>query len=1066
MSADDRDGQSRLKLLFQEALDLPAAEREAFLEQVAANEPELARDLRELLLAHERPSDLDHLSPATPPMVATPLPAANVEDKQLGKYRILEQIGSGGAGIVYRAHQEDLNRTVALKVLRFGGFASEEEIVRFRAEAEVVAGLDHPGIVPLYEVGQDGDLLFFSMKLIDGSSLAEQIRQERFGPRAAATLARKLADAVHHAHDRGILHRDLKPANILVDAEGNPYVADFGVAKRTAGEQDLTRSGWLAGTPTYMAPEQFRDANTKPTVQLDVYGLGCILFELLTGRQAVSGRTSSEIIRKVCNEEVSFLPDEYARIPRDLRTIVLHCLEKEPERRYPSAAALAMDLQRWLEGLPISARKTGVLERMLLQWKRRPVQTSLAAAVGILLAVVLIGGSIGSLVLKASLTRAETAEVESQEALRESLLATADLTRGTHAPGRRFESLELLKKAAAIRPGADLRDSAIAALALTDLQIEWLRELPSAIGPYALSPDGQLLAVAMAGNSLQVLDRRLGLAVVRRLELGQAEVRALEFDGDGRHLALKAHGVREADDPRFLVWDLVTDSPVVDLPLQVTQSALAFRPGHAEIAVGTNDGVLHLYRYGDEQPLEVVRIAGRSIDLAFSPDGERLAVIGAGSSVKLFAVPDLVEVGHLDCPGTPKSIAWSDDGQRIAVGGEDSQVYVWDLSDETAVRTLEGNSGVVVQVAFLPGSRFLVSSAWGGSMCMFDLDEKVPMLQTMGTIAGVSSTEQVFAIRSGRRLGIATIHDGDYRRVLGGTQEWSPSFLGAGPTSHLLLTTEEDALHIWDTETGVREPIEVPGGKVVLELHPTSNALYACSDRGLWTWPGHPRESSARRLKDGAATDLGFSPDGQRLAALCGNELYVARLDALGDGIEIPAPGGTIRPMLSADGRYLATGAWHGSAAHVWDARSGALLHRFEEAPFATVLIAISPDSQSLATGTADTVRLWRAGDWEQVWERPNGPRHSRLPAPVAFSPGGGLLAVSPDRLQVLLLDPASGEELATLTTTWPDRIASIRFSRDDRRLYTITTGEQVQVWDLAGIRDALETSGLGAWRP
>ena len=272
-------------------------------------------------------------------------------------YEILGELGRGGMGIVFKAHQIALNRAVALKMIKSGGFASDSELLRFQNEAEAVARLDHPHIVPIYEVGRHLGRHFFSMKLIAGKSLDKRLGEFATDWRKTARLMATIARAVHHAHQRGILHRDLKPANILVDEQGEPHVTDFGLARRIENNCELTESGAPMGTPSYMAPEQANGDKGSLSTATDVYGLGTILYALLAGRAPFAGTTLLETLDKVRNSSPELPSQHNVRVPRDLEIICLKCLEKEPNHRYPSALALAEDLDRWRVGMPILARR-------------------------------------------------------------------------------------------------------------------------------------------------------------------------------------------------------------------------------------------------------------------------------------------------------------------------------------------------------------------------------------------------------------------------------------------------------------------------------------------------------------------------------------------------------------------------------------------------------------------------------------------------------------------------------------------------------------------------------------
>src|SRR2546430_9136047 len=309
-----------------------------------------------------------------------------------GDYELLEEIGRGGQGVVYRARQKSLNRTVALKVIGLGQWATQAHLKRFRREAESAANLDHPCIVPIYEVSEREGSCYFSMRFIDGGHLDEVTKRTPISTRNAAELIAKLARTVHYAHEHGILHRDIKPGNVLVDAKGEPHLTDFGLARLVETESTLTRTMDVLGTPSYMAPEQARGQNEQLTSATDVYGLGAVFYQLLTGHPPFAGGTTYETIRLLLETEPRQPRLWNPKIDRDLSTICLKCLEKDPKRRYASALALAEDLEHWLRHEPIRARHIGVFTRGK-KWVRRNPTTALlfvlslafAATVGVMI---------------------------------------------------------------------------------------------------------------------------------------------------------------------------------------------------------------------------------------------------------------------------------------------------------------------------------------------------------------------------------------------------------------------------------------------------------------------------------------------------------------------------------------------------------------------------------------------------------------------------------------------------------------------------------------------------------
>jgi tetratricopeptide (TPR) repeat protein/predicted Ser/Thr protein kinase len=434
-----------------------------YLREAAAGRPP---DRRQLLALHadlaaeleEFFSSQDELEQLTAPLrliagavpSPTPLPgstgdpsgagaAAGGAPRLVADYELVEELGRGGMGVVYRARQRSLGRTVALKMVHGTGPASSAEGRRLRNEAELAAGLDHPGIVPVHEVGEHEGRLYFTMKLVEGGSLAGRLDRFREDPRATARLVAEVARAVHHAHQRGVLHRDLKPSNVLLDAEDRPYVTDFGLARRVEGDTTLTQSGMLVGTPGYMAPEQAAGKKGAVTTATDVYGLGGLLYALLTGRAPFAAETPLEALAQVTEREAEPPSHVNRLVDRDLETICLKCLQKEPQRRYGSAEAVADDLERWLRGEPIAARRTGAFRRAVKWVRRRP---ALAALLGVsVLAVLslLAGGLWYNAKLKAALDASRRSQAKAEAISR--FLITDILEQATPGENQRSKQI-------------------------------------------------------------------------------------------------------------------------------------------------------------------------------------------------------------------------------------------------------------------------------------------------------------------------------------------------------------------------------------------------------------------------------------------------------------------------------------------------------------------------------------------------------------------------------------------------------------------------------------------------
>jgi eukaryotic-like serine/threonine-protein kinase len=1004
-----------------------------------------------------------------------------------GDYELLEEIARGGMGVVYRARQVSLNRPVAVKMILAGLFASEAERKRFRLEAETAARLTHPNIVEIYEVGEHQGQPYFSMRLVEGASLAKQAARA-LSIRDSVRIMVKTARAVHFAHQRGVLHRDLKPGNILLDRQGEPHITDFGLARLIEGGSDLTLSGALLGSPGYMPPEQASGKAKHLTTAADIYGLGAVLYFLLTGQAPFTGATPIETTRRVLDEEPPKPRRLNPHLDADLETICLKCLEKDPQRRYGSAEALADDLDRWLRYEPILARPSGTLHR-LGKWVRR--EPRVAALVGVVAFSFAVG--VGSVVYEwrqadaarrqaeserhaaeKHSARAEAAQRDATEKLRDSYLAQAHANRLTTEPGRRYRSLEILAKAAAIRPGPDLRDEAIACLPLIDVRN--LRTVGSPAEVVTSSPPDEQwerYAVALRGGEISVRrlsdDRELA-----RLPSAGAEV--IEFPGfshSGRWLAAYSR------DGKCRVWDLEHRTNVLTGKMPYRRQALSFRKDDQELALADGERTVRIIDIRTSKVLRFLPNRDNSPCLAYSPDGRYLAVEEPEVSLKIYDADTGNMLADLVHPKPPQALAWHPDSRRIAVAAHDRVVRLWDALSGKELRALAGHGQELNGLAFHPAAELMLSSGYDGAM-LWD------------TQAGIR-----LAVLPGDRYNPAFAPDGvrfyTKQQTLGGFELWeiavdrpvrslgsrqplpNAKALTFGSDGGVLAFANGRDLVCLNPRTG-RDLARTPWGEADALLWDASGQLWATA----LVWRSPQRTLQSCTLRSGTHPDERvLSPPEPRLsteisgsAALTSDGKLLAvpyaesqcRIFEAATARELARTPGKL-PItccaLSSDHHWLATGARGCDQIRIWEQIQGQtnLVQKILLSAKGTWggRPQFSPDGSRLAVHWGINLTVYNTSDWSTVWVHPG----EDYPV-MAQALDGSLLALRNERNRIHLLAPKDGTVLATLVMPNDMGVEALAFSPDSRLLAAASSGvDQLFIWDLPGVRQELARLGL-----
>jgi WD40 repeat protein/tetratricopeptide (TPR) repeat protein/tRNA A-37 threonylcarbamoyl transferase component Bud32 len=991
-------------------------------------------------------------------------PAATAGPAAVAGYEIRGELGRGGMGVVYQARQTKLNRRVALKMILSGGHAGEADLVRFRTEAEAIARLQHPNIVQIYEVGEQNGLPYFSLEFCGGGSLEKKLAGTPLPPREAAALVETLARAMHAAHEQGVIHRDLKPANVLLARDGTLKITDFGLAKKL-DEASQTGTGAVMGTPSYMAPEQAGGRSQQIGPLCDVYALGAILYECLTGRPPFKAATSLDTILQVISDEPVPPRQLQPRTPRDLETICLKCLRKDPKKRYASAKALAGDLRRFQAGEPIKARPVGRLERAAKWVRRNPAAATLVATL-------LVGTAVATLL--AIWARQKTAEALEQKGRADEQVGVAKANARLANDRAYTSNLRLVQRAweenqidlvhellEGQRPektgGEDLRN------------FEWhywwrashseLHTIPahtgvsgvtSVVNDVAFSPDGRRLASCggYKPGEVKVWDTVTG-EVVLTLRGHADSVEGVAFSPDGRRLA-SSGGKLAPKQGEVKVWDAVTGKEMLTLGghTGLVRSA-AFSPDGRRLASASEDGTVKVWDTATGQEERTLRVSNIVRRVAFSPDGRRLAAVGM-TTVKVW---DAVTGQEERTVGGPLVALVMDarfhpDGRCLAFGaalegGNISGVKVWDAATGQVLLTLKEHSSPVTRVIFSPDGRRLASASDDGTVRVRDAATGQEYVTLHGDLGG------------GRALAFSP----DGRRLASGGTLQMPGQRAVGEVK------------VWDVSTG-QEGLTLRGHTNFVQgvAFSPDGRLASAGDGTVRVWdPATGRETLTLHGDLGSGGEVAFSPDGRRLAS-CGGEIgqpgEVKVWDAATGNVVHTLRGHTgevLSVAFSPDGSRLASlggKRYRSGEVKVWDAANGQEIFSLPVLISHRHGMAFSPDGQHLASATANGLKVWDVATRREVLTL----KDTSLIDGVAFSPDRRRLAGASFDDTVQVWDAATGNVVHTLRGhTQP--VLGVAFSPDSRRLAScggagISKPGEVKVWDAASGQELLTLHG------
>lgn len=1055
------------------------------------------------------------------------VPRRNLALHLIGRYEVNSLLGHGGIGVVYRAWDPLLKRSVAIKVLKSGRHADAHDLTRFRLEAEAIARVHHRNVVQVFDVGDSEGEPFIAMEYCEGVTLANRLKGMPISPRETAEIVREVASGIAAAHEVQVVHRDLKPANIFLclpaadrpqaypnlttdvgkpaichpnapTSVGNglvPKVCDFGLAKLLDADDCQTRSGALLGTPPYMAPEQALGIAEQIGTATDVYSLGAILYECLAGRPPFHGATPAATLEQVRTVDPIPIRRFEPRTPLDLEMIALQCLEKEPAHRYANALAVAEDLGRFLEGRPVNARRTGKSDRFRRWCLRNPRIAMMLMCIGLLLILITAGSSIAAIWLKQERDAARVAEkraVSSEQVQRQNLYR-AYILEGKHSRVADQESqfevgLGAIRKILTTIPFDEL----------TDLQRNELRDeaLASLIGisfrsgghfpfttraSFDVDLDVDFQQVAGTDRHLETVVVPVEFCISNPQETAPDDYlagrRIRQFSPDGHWLVDQQFSVAPDNSAttRIRTWNVETREWVSEQQIPFTTSASAM-DNKGRLFVPAADDAIHVLRLQDGTEERVSPPRFDSAKLAVDPNGIQCAIITSTPPVEIVETSTWMTTASIPDAGHASAVAWDPTDRLVVFGAYDGGLYLWYSGPGTGHSLTREHHAAINILRFSPDGRLLASSDENNKLVIRSLWGDQILFRGTGRPIRFS--------RDGRRLAIASADKIEICEVLA-DHPYSLIHVPAegcmfSPDGHWLFTGGFEGVRVFD-------PVDMRSDAPSLGLdpcgppavHPSGVQVvtYGTFSK-LWRWP---LATKANFRQIGPATKIeltglsglsSIEPQRQHCMAAWtsdGNRLVASdfrnqRVLLFDD--QGRAPPRVLGELLNVLRIAISpNGKWVAGAAHIYPK---CVVWSVDEGRAVLEIadgqeIAFSPDGRWLAVSTGRGIRLLQVGTWELVREWSREDTGSRA-SPVVFQPGGTLLVYSSAYGVIRLCDVTTGAVVGNVTEPVKHHFSAFAFSPDGTRLAcTGQSGFDVCVLDLHELRNGLLALGIPA---